>query len=100
MKTTKKILFRFFQRNNSYRYVDDLQSIIKAFNSTFHESIGRAPKDVTEQNRQEVWDYQYVKHSRGYNNNLKKALKRAGKLRKRKNGEIKSPFKYSIGQTV
>ena len=106
IKTLKKRLFQFFQRNNSYRYVDDLQAIVKAYNDTFHQSIGRPPSGVTPDNEQEVWDYQYVQHSQAYRTSLKRALKRAsggggggGGGVKQRHRE-KPPFKYSIGQTV
>ena len=101
IKTLKKRLFQFFQRNNSYSYVDDLQTIVKAYNDTFHQSIGRPPSAVTPDNEQEVWDYQYVQHSRAYQESLKRALKKANGGRGTRQGyREKSPFKYSNGQTV
>ena len=96
IKTIKKKLFQFFQRNNSYAYAKDLQSIVDSYNSTFHQSIGRAPRQVTKENRQEVWDYQYVKHSRAYMTNLKRALKKANAIRSKRVYR----FRYDIGQTV
>ena len=104
VKTMKTILFKFFQQNNSYAYEKDLQTIVKSYNSTFHQSIGRAPKQVTKENQQEVWEYQYVKHSKAYMTSLKRALKKANggakswrRVRRRANPH---KFRYAIGQTV
>lgn len=120
IKNIKKRLFQFFQKNNSYGYEDALQTIVKSYNQTYHESIGRAPADVTPENSQQVWDYQYVTHSSGYKRALREALKmsargsRTGRARDEKNKkkknkqrekkEWKKPkekaFKYAVGQTV
>ena len=100
IKTIKRKLFQFFQRNNSYSYWRDLQGIVDSYNSTFHRTIGRSPEQVTEANSQEVWDYQYVKHSKTYLNSIKRALKDASKPSRRRNAGDKRRFKYSVGQTV
>ena len=96
IKTIKRKLFRFFQRNNSYAYVKDLQSIVDSYNSTLHQSIGRAPRSVTKDNQEEVWDYQYVKHSRAYMTSLKRALKKANASGSKRGHR----FRYDLGQTV
>ena len=94
VKTIKRRLFQFFQRNNSYSYENELQDIIRSYNRTYHQSIGRAPEEVTSEDTQQVWDYQYVQHSPNYRRSLKEALKGSS------NAKSHSNFKYNIGQTV
>lgn len=50
IKTIKQKLFMMFYSNQSYRYIDKLQSIAKSYNSTQHSKIRMAPQDVTKEN--------------------------------------------------
>lgn len=95
IKNIKRRLFRIFQFNNSYRYLEDLQNIIKSYNNTTHSSIGIAPADVNKKNEQEIWDRTYYPPS-NYKKIFLKAVKTNGKRYKKK----KNIFKYNIGDTV
>ena len=94
IKNLKKRLFQYFQTNSTYKYIDILPEIVRSYNNTFHSSIGMTPASVTDQNTQQLWDYQYVTQNTkdldklfvsAYNSSLSKSKKR---------------YKFSIGQTV
>ena len=53
-------LFRYMVRNNTLRYVDVVQDIVKSYNNTVHRSLGRAPSEVTASNQDEVRLDQYL----------------------------------------
>ena len=44
--TIKGIIFRYFTKKNTGRYIDILQAIASKFNALDHRSIKMAPKDV------------------------------------------------------
>ena len=55
-RTLKTRMWVFFTNNNTYRYVDVLPDLLKAYNSSPHSSIkGRTPESVTEDNNLKVW---------------------------------------------
>lgn len=49
-RTLRDKIYRFFTYKHTYRWIDQLQIIVRSYNATFHRSIGMAPDDVTEQN--------------------------------------------------
>ena len=94
IKNLKKRLFQYFQSNSTYTYIDVLDEIVLSYNNTFHTSIGRTPSSVTDENTQEVWDYQYIAQNTrdldklfvsAYNTSISGAKKR---------------YKYSLGDRV
>lgn len=95
IKGLKKRLFQYFQYNNSYSYIDDLQDIVDSYNNTVHSSIGLSPAQVTKDNEQQVWDYQYVsqQNSKDLLREFKRAVATAGK-------GVRNPYKYRLGQAV
>ena len=58
-RTIKQRLFKYFTHQQTYRYIDILQDIATNYNATFHRSIKMAPKDVTTENQQIVWENIY-----------------------------------------
>ena len=58
-RTLKDRLFRFFTWSNSYRYIEALPNIVKAYNHSYHRSIKRKPIEVNSQNSHEVWESLY-----------------------------------------
>lgn len=95
IKGLKKRLFQYFQHNNSYDYKHDLQEIVSSYNQTIHSAIGMSPASVTDDNEQEVWDYQYIAQQNPGElmKQFKKAIATAGK-------GVSNPYKYRLGQTV
>ena len=55
IKTLKGRLFKYFWKNNTKNWIDVLQQFVENYNHSFHRSIKMAPVDVTENNRQEVF---------------------------------------------
>ena len=42
-RTVKRIMFKYFTANNTYKYIDVLQDIIRKYNNTYHQSIKCKP---------------------------------------------------------
>ena len=82
IKTVKHKLFRYLLKKRSRRYVDILDDIVKSYNITYHQSLGRPPASVDNENEAESRFEQYL-------------------LRK-KTVTSKNParYKFKIGQTV
>ena len=94
IKTLKKKLFQFFQHNNSYTYVEALQDIVNSYNATVHSSIGTSPEQVTSDNEQDIWDFQYIsQNSRDLTRLFKKAVSSVRSKRRLR-------YKYAIGDQV
>ena len=91
-RTMKGRMYTYFTANNTYRYIDVLQSLVDGYNNTYHRSIKMKPIDVrpepkfTTQIRQNLYGKR-IKKVRG----------------KEKVKSIKPPFKkykYAIGDLV
>ncbi|MEW8509096.1 MAG: hypothetical protein AB2598_20640 [Candidatus Thiodiazotropha sp.] len=95
IRTLRNKLYRVFQKQRSYRYIEILPDIVKGYNNTNHRSIGMAPVEVTKDNEAVTWD-------RMYNDQQQK------KRRDRKEEGIKKPkkwrgkvlFKFKVGDYV
>jgi hypothetical protein len=60
-RTLKERMWRYFTANNTYRYRDILQDLVRGYNYRKHRSIGMAPKDVTSVTEGEVKSRLYGK---------------------------------------
>ena len=60
-RTLKKKLFKYMFYNQTHKYIDILNDIVKSYNSTVHNSIQMAPKDVKGENEIKLWAKQYLK---------------------------------------
>ena len=89
-RTMKGRTYKYFTANNTYRYVDVLQSLIDGYNNTYHRSIKMKPINVrpehTIQIRQSLYGIR-IKKVRGTENI--KSLKPSAKK-----------YKYAIGDLV
>ena len=54
-RTLKSKMWRYFTRHGSYRWVDVLPELMRAYNASVHRSIGMAPNDVNEDVEHELW---------------------------------------------
>lgn len=61
IRTFKNRMWRYFTREQTYRYVDKLQDLVKGYNRSFHSSIRMAPELVTSKNQDHVFDTLYNK---------------------------------------
>jgi transposase InsO family protein len=55
-RTIKSRIYKLMTFKRSSRYLDDLENLVRGYNSSFHRSIGMPPRDVTETNSRTVWD--------------------------------------------
>ena len=61
IQTIKSRLEKIFDKQGNRRWIDVLDSVISNYNQTPHRSIGMAPLDVTEENRDQVYKRLYPK---------------------------------------
>lgn len=64
LRTLKSRFWRYFTYKKTYKYYHILDRIIKAYNSTFNSSIGRAPNAVNDDNILDVYNYLYFGNGR------------------------------------
>ena len=60
-RTFKGLMYKYFTKSNSYRYIDVLQDLVQRYNNSYHRAIKMKPKDVTKGNVPEVWMNLYEK---------------------------------------
>lgn len=77
-RTLKELMFRYFTKNNTRRYIDVLEELVQKYNNTYHSSIKMKPKGVNRENSPIVWLNMYEK---GWNRNVNR-------------------FKFNIGDKV
>jgi transposase InsO family protein len=70
------VLFRYFIKNRTHRFIDKLQDFVNSSNSTPHSSLAyTAPKDVNDNNQSDLWVYMYLKKQKLSKNSLKEPKK-------------------------
>jgi hypothetical protein len=74
IKTIKFKIARYFAKNQTHRWIDLLQDIVKAYNETPHRTIGISPAQAQKSFNAFLWDKQYA--ARESNKNL---IKRSSK---------------------
>ena len=60
IKTIKSKLFKYMYANQTYKYIDELESVTVAYNKRYHSSIKMAPSDVNKNNKSSLWKQQYL----------------------------------------
>ena len=58
-KTLKQIIWKYFSKNNTKKWINILQDLADNYNSTYHSSIKMRPNDVTWSNRHKVFKNLY-----------------------------------------
>ena len=62
IKTIKNMMYRYFTKLRTHKYIDVLQDIVNSYNATPHKSLNNiAPKDVNKTNEADIWAYMYLK---------------------------------------
>lgn len=60
--TIRNMMYRYFTKNRTHRYIDVLVDIVKGYNATPHKSLNNvAPKDVSKNNEADTWAHMYLK---------------------------------------
>ena len=60
-RTIKGIMFQYFTKKNTRRYIDILQAIASKYNVSYHKSIRMIPKDFNNDKETQVWINLYGK---------------------------------------
>ena len=63
-RTLKSRMWRYLTFKNTKRYIDVLDDLLRAYNSSVHRTIGLAPIDVNETNESKIWQRMYGDLSR------------------------------------
>lgn len=58
-RTLKERMFRYFTKNNTYRYLDILNDMVSGYNTSVHRIIKMRPIDVTKENEKMLWERLY-----------------------------------------
>lgn len=54
IRTIKSRLYKYFTQRQTFRWIDVIERVVSAYNSTWHRSIGMAPNQVTQANVPQV----------------------------------------------
>lgn len=63
IRTLVSKIYRFMTEKDTKEFIKQLQPLTAAYNSSYHRSIGMAPRQVTKAKWQEVWKRLYSKYS-------------------------------------
>ena len=58
-RTLKGKMWKYFTANNTLKYIDVLQKLVRSYNHSRHRSIGMRPSDVNRANESVVWERLY-----------------------------------------
>lgn len=100
IRTMKNMMYRYFLKNRTYRYVDVLQDLVTSYNKRTHRSLGkRAPATVTKENADEVRLISYLSTKKKNPIVNKSKLEKTNKslIKKKRTKHI---YKYKIGDDV
>lgn len=87
IRTIKNLMYRYFMKNRTYRYVEILQKLVESYNNRPHRSLGGlSPGSVNENNADETRYLTYLsdrkRNKKSYNNNTKHSNKKNKKVYK------------------
>lgn len=100
IRTMKNMMYSYFLKNRTYRYVDVLQDLVTSYIQRPHRSLGkRAPATVTKENADEVRLISYLSRKKKIPIVNKSKLEKTNKslIKKKRTKHI---FKYKIGDDV
>lgn len=93
MKTIKGRITRHFTHTQSYRYIDVLPEIVKAYNDTYHSTIKMAPSAVNGENELSLWRMLYPPMD-------EKSTRKRKTVKNMQSSESKKAYTFSIGDHV
>jgi transposase InsO family protein len=95
--TLKRSIYTYLYSNNTFRYIDQLQYIVRAYNRRPHRSLGNiSPIEVNKTNEATLFNDMYI--NRPYRKILKQPL--PPKIKKKKMSVPVSRYKFKVGQLV
>lgn len=97
IRTMKNLMYRYFLKKRTYRYVDVLQYLVTSYNQRPHRSLGeRAPATVNKDNADEIRLVTYITtRGKSFKLNIIKSKKSVKSMSaKNKNKPL---FRYKIG---
>lgn len=102
IRTMKNLMYRYFMKERTYRYVNVLQDLVNSYNKRPHRSLGsNAPAHVNEDNANEIRLDAFLagqkKTKPDKKINEKDDFKKSNKLLKKR---TKPVFKFKIGDNV
>lgn len=71
IRTLKTLLYKFFEEQQTFRYLPQLQKFVKLVNSRYNRSIGMAANDVTQRHVPKLLALQTTKLNARYNHSTK-----------------------------
>lgn len=96
IRTMKNLMYRYFMKNRTYRFINILQDLVKSYNKRPHRSLGgNAPANVNKENADEIRLESYLSGKTKLDVNQSKTFGRS-KEKKR----AKPFFKFKIGDDV
>ena len=54
-RTLKSRMYKYFTANGTRKYIDVLQNLVDSYNRSFHRTIGTAPINVNDDNKQQIF---------------------------------------------
>ncbi|RWR98948.1 hypothetical protein B4U79_13692 [Dinothrombium tinctorium] len=60
IRTLKEKIWKYLNYKNSYRYIDNVQNFISAYNKSIHRILKMKPSDVTQENEKEAFHNLYA----------------------------------------
>ncbi|KAK3107167.1 hypothetical protein FSP39_008405 [Pinctada imbricata] len=99
--TLKRILYRYFTHNKTYKFQNVLQDLVSSYNKRPHRGIfNLAPTDVNSKNEREIWRKTYLpKDQQDTDEKVKQDKTKVEKNKKRKH-KSKTRFKFKIDDFV
>ena len=95
-RTLKSFISRYMTLHNTYRYIDVLQDLVKAYNSRYHRSTGYKPIDVNENNEKKIFLKMYGQPSEWFDNLKHPKFKIGDHVRI---SRLKGPFEKGYEET-
>lgn len=93
LKTIKGRITRHFTHSQSYRYIDVLPEIVKAYNDTYHSTIKMAPSAVNRENELSLWRILYPPIDQ-------KSIRKRKTVKNTQSSESKKAYTFNIGDHV
>lgn len=101
IRTMKNLMYRYFMKNRTYRFVNVLQDLVKSYNNRPHRSLGgNAPTNVNQQNADEIRLAAYLSLKTKAELTKKDHIQPKDSGKRKLQKRVKPFFKLKIGDNV